>query len=415
MQNSSLLLLSIILFMVIGCNPDDEILRKRFQNIDESADGPTELFTDDMLNKELDPFGGKEICGQVIEKSLLSHGNFIGGNLFIANTEDKLFFKFIPVEGWLVLEVNLYLGNLDDIPASQSGNPQYSEFLNTYIYDPPLPEVSVPIDLSDIEIEDDGSITIVVHAKIIEINGLEPKIKSVIAQWDDDLLFLGPRRGGGFIYEIQSCDEDPYTTSGDGENFDPDNGLLVNPLCVLPAQLPLINRKNDPDQAAVLGAVDFSIVSENMIFSFSVDPDWKIASIHINAGDFDDDQYNAGGNVPPGHYDYSKSFEPAEEATIGNPLEFPVLLLEIEDDLEEGCGKFYVQATLLKEVYEGDILVESITQSVSIAWSQDINSSSRHGGGSPVSGSQGEGGSQGSGSNIEPASMPICIIECGTD
>ncbi len=409
MQNPGLLLLSIILILCFACDPEDEILKKQVQKMDDSSDEPTELFTDDLLDKEFDPFGGKDICGQVIEKSLLSHGNFIGGSLFIANTEDRLFFKFFPVEGWLILEVNLYFGNLDDIPASQSGKPLYSEFLNTYIYDPPLPEVSVPVDLSDIDIEDDGSITIVAHAKIIEINGLEPKIKSVIAQWDDDLLFLGPRRGGGFIYEIQACEEDPFATTGLEDEY------TIDQLCVDPSQLKLYTRNNDPEQMQPMGTVDLYTVAENMIFSFIVDMEWKIASIHINIGDFDDDQYNAGGNVPPGHYDYSKSFEPAEEATIGNPLEFPVLLLETEDDLEEDCWKFYVQATLLQEVYEGDILVESITQSVSIAWSQDINSSSRHGGGSPVSGSQGEGGSQGSGSNIEPASMQICIIECDTD
>ena len=260
-----------ILILCIGCDPEDEILKKRVQNMDESSNDPTELFIDDMVNKELDPFGGKEICGQVIEKSLLSHGNFIGGSLFVANTEDKLFFKFIPVEGWLINEVNLYIGNLDDIPASQSGNPQYSEFLNTYIFNPPLPEVSVPINLSDIEIEDDGSITIVAHSKIIEIedDGLEPRIKSVIAQWDDDLLFLGPRRGGGFLYEIQSCDADPYTASGEVETIDPDNGLVIEPICVDPPQLPLNNRKSDPAQAEILGIVDLFTVGENMIFSLA--------------------------------------------------------------------------------------------------------------------------------------------------
>jgi hypothetical protein len=420
MKKLSLVLLSIILIMVIGCNPDDEILQKRVQNMDEISDDPKELYTDDILNKELDPFGGKEICGEVIEKSLLSHGNFIGGSLFIANTEDKLFFKFIPVEGWLISEVNLHIGGLDDIPASQSGNPQYSEFLNTYIYNPPLPEVSVPFDLLDIEIRDDGNITIVAHAKIIEIedDGLEPRIKSVIAEWDDDLLFLGPRRGGGFIYEIQSCEEDPYATAGEGETTDPDADLLVDPLCVDPAQLPLINRKSDPEQAETLGIVDFFTVAENMIFSFSVDPDWKISSIHINAGDFDDDQYNGGGNVPPGRYDYSESFEPAKEATNENPLEFPVLLLEIEEALDEnGCGEFYVVASLYQEIYDGDILIERISQSVSILWSENINASSRHGSGSSFSsGSQGGGsGSQGGGSNIDPASVILCLEACDTE
>jgi hypothetical protein len=369
-----------------------------------------------MLNKELDPFGGKEICGQVIEKSLLSHGNFIGGGLFVANTEDKLFFKFIPVEGWLISEVNLYFGNLEDIPASQSGNPQYSEFLNTYIFDPPLPEVSVPFDLLDIEIGDEGNITIVAHAKIIEIDGLEPRIKSVIAQWDDDLLFLGPRRGGGFIYEIQSCDLDPYATSGEGDPADLYDELLIDPLCVNPPQLPLINRKSDPEQTETLGVVNLFTLAENMIFSFSVDPDWKIASIHINVGDFDDDQYNGGGHVPPGRYDYNETFEPAAEATIGNPLEFPVQLIEIEEDLDGGCGKFYIQVTLYQEVYENDILIETITQSVSIAWSENIDASSRHGSGSLVSGTQGGGsGSQGGGSNIDPESMNLCLEQCVTE
>ena len=136
----------------------------------------------------------------------------------------------------------------------------------------------------------------------------------------------------------------------------------------------------------------------------------------IIVGDFDADQFNGGGNVPPGRYDYSESFAPAVEATIENPLEFPVLLLEIEEDFEEGCGMFYVQATLYQEVYEGDILIKTITQSVSIAWSENINASSRHGGGSPVSGSQGGGsGSQGGGSHIEPAGMILCLGECNIE
>ena len=417
MKNLIASLFILLLFASIGCNPDDELLQKRSHSEVNPSNTSTGLFADNSADKELELFGGKEICGQIIEKPMLSNGNFIGGSLFIANTEDQLLFKFVPVEGWQITEVNLYFGSLVEIPASQSGNPQFSEFANTYIYNPPLPEVSVPFDLLDIEIEDDGNITIVAHAKITDGDELDPAVKSIIAQWDDDdLLFLGPRRGGGFLYEIQSCDIDPYGASGDDDAVSGmEDELLVDPLCVNPDQWSLFNKKNDPDQVEILGEVEFSTDAENMIFSFSVEPDWMISSIHVNVGDFDGDQFNASGNVPKGRYDFSMSYEPAEVATIEDPLEFPVQLLEIEEDLDEnGCGKFYVQATLYQEVYENDILI-SITQSVSIAWSENLNASSRHGGGSLAGGSQGGGsGSQGGGS-VDPASMILCLDVCTTE
>jgi hypothetical protein len=411
--------------MVIGCNPDDEILQKRFQNMDESADDPTELFSDDMVNKELDPFGGKEICGQVIEKSLLSHGNFIGGSLFIANTEDKLFFKFIPVEGWLISEVNLYIGNLEDIPASQSGNPQYSEFLNTQIYDPPLPEVSVPINLSDIEIEDDGSITIVAHTKIINNNEEVSVVKSVLAEWDDDLLFLGPRRGGGFYYEIQSCDIDPEASA---LNEDPASGLedevtVFNYCGVEPAELKLKNKKNDPTQVEILGTVYLSTDEENMNFDFSVVEDWKIESIHVNVGEFDQDQYNPAGTVPIGKYDFGESYVPAMAATIEIPYPFDVPLVEMVEELDNSdCAIFYIVANLTREIIQDDIVITE-SQAVSVAWSNDLSASSRQRGGSISGGSQGGstpgGGSQGSGSpsqgSVEPASINLCLQPCADE
>ena len=391
---------------------------KRFNSGDNLSNASIELIADDSADKELDLFGGEEICGLIIKKPMLTNGNFVGGTLYIANSEDEILIKIIPVEGWLISEINLYFGDLAEMPASQSGNPLFSEFIDTYI-NPPLPEVSIPIDLLNSIIGDDGNITVVAHAKIAKITDgdeLDPAVKSIIAQWDDDLLFLGPRRGGGFLYDMQSCDVDPDGTSVDD---DPLAGmvdeLLDEPLCVDPDQLPLFNKKNDQDQVETLGAVEFSADAENMIFSFSVDPAWMISAIHINVGDFDNDQFNGGGNVPKGMYDFGMSYE-TPVATIEVPLVFTVPLIEIEDDLnDEGCGEFYVQVTLYQEIFDGEIPIGSNTQSVSIAWSDGLSVSGRQRGGSLVGGSQGGGsGSQGGGS-IDPASVSLCLEPCPSE
>jgi len=427
MRNPILFLFIMAFFAGIGCNPDDELLLKRFQNGENDSNPIAELIADDSGSKELDLFGGEEICGLIIKKPMLTNGNFVGGTLYIANSEDEILIKIIPVEGWLISEINLYFGDLAEMPASQSGNPLFSEFIDTYI-NPPLPEVSIPIDLLNSIIGDDGNITVVAHAKIAKITDgdeLDPAVKSIIAQWDVDFLFLGPRGGGGFLYDMQSCDVDPDGTSVDD---DPLAGMVdelpVEPYCVDPGELPLFNKKNDPDQVEPLGMVEFSTDAENMIFSFSVgDPEWKISSIHVNVGDFDADQFNGGGNVPLGRYDFNASYEIAEEATIEDPFEFFVPLIEIESDLnDEGCGEFYVQVTLYQEIFDGETLIGSNTQSVSIAWSDGLSVSGRQRGGSLVGGSQGGGsGSQGGGSgsqgggSIDPASIPLCLYVCTTE
>lgn len=263
------------------------------------------------------------------------------------------------------------------------------------------------------------------RTKIINNNEEVSVVKSVLAEWDDDLLFLGPRRGGGFYYEIQSCDIDPEASAlnGDPASGLEDEVLVFNYCGVEPAELDLKNKKNDPTQVDFLGKVYLSTDEENMNFDFSVVEDWKIESIHVNVGEFDQDQYNPAGTVPIGKYDFGESYETAVAATMEVPYPFDVPLVELVEELDNSdCAIFYIVANLTREIIQDDIVITE-SQAVSVAWSNDLSASSRQRGGSISGGSQGGstpgGGSQGSGSpsqgSVEPASVEFCLQPCADE
>jgi len=409
-------LITLLLIACIGCNPESKLLLEELTFPEDSEATEFDVILETV---SIDP---EAICGDIVEKPLITGGGkSVLGTFLIANDQDKIYLEFIMKECWEIVETHIYIGDFDDMPVLTSGKPDYYEFTYTNIYDPLPLEVSIPIGIQDLPKDENGILEIVAHAKIINNSGEVPVVKSVLAEWDDDLLFLGPRRGGGFYYEIQSCPNDLAASALNGDLVPGlDDEMLVFDYCgVDKPEWDLWNKKNDPTQVEKLGTVLLSTDEENMIFEFTVVENWKVESVHVNVGAFDTDQNNPVGTVPRGKYDFGASYDPPEATTVEDPLPFTVALVEMVGELDGNCEIFYIIANLTRDIIVDDVVIGTESQAVSVAWSNDLSASSRQRGGSIGAGSQGgstQGGGQGSGSpsqgSVEPASVYLCLLPC---
>jgi len=368
MKNLIISSITLSLLALIGCTTENDILNKSFSG----QDGESVLITE-SLNEVPQSFELEEICGTIMEKSLVSKGEFVGGTLYVANDNDQLNLIFVAAEGWMISETHLYFGDFEDIPSPGHGNGTISlgQFPYKKHYDPPLVEVPmISIPIQDLPFDYENKLTIVAHATVVSGEGEDLESYSVYAEWDEWLWFSGPQWGGGFIYDRQFCEGEMVTAelAADAET-EAVSLLEATTMCFEPVMLNLTF-----DNEEYIGTVNFSFDAtyENLVVTYTLyeDSEWDISVVHINIGELTSDQQSKGkgrgtNNPVVGKFDYVYHLGEIDDK-INYAYSIPLIELN-SDFLDGGCEDFIVQATLISEV-ETDGIIEEITKSAFIEW-----------------------------------------------
>jgi len=319
------------------------------------------------------------ICGIVTEKSLVSNSEFVGGNLSIANDAEQLMFLYEAAEGWLIQEVQLYFGDMDQIPTVTNGNPITGHFPFKTSINPPSSTVPVSFLLEELPFDEYNKLTIVAHATVISGEGDELVSKSVYAVWDDELTFSGNKWGGGFVYEKQLCDGEALPAEIEANAVaETTEAEVTGLMCFEPTQLFLTF-----DNEEYIGTVDFALddALENMVVTYTLfdESDWNISVVHINIGDLESSQISKGNASTPvvGQFDYVYHLDASVDNILSYAYSIPVADLD-PGFLAGGCEDFIVQATLVTEV-EVDGVISEVTKSAFAQWEQSFASPKKGG------------------------------------
>ena len=357
----------VFIIALLGCDTENDILLKKRLLVE---DPPNEALTSDDIY--FIPINPENICGAIVEKPLKANDEFIGGLLSIANDEDNIFVSFKTIEGWMIGETHLFLGDIENLPTTNSGNPILGHFPYK-TYEEPQVEITISVLRSALVFEDEN-ITIVAQAKIFKGEGEDLVTRSLFAEWDENLSFSGPRWGGGFEYEIQLCEE-LITVSESEVNNDLETEItepvIPDVICLNQERRDLVIY--DLGEEIIVGFVEFSFDTENFNFLYTLqENDWMIKTVHVNVGLLEESQSGSGqgkNNNKPiiGKFDFSESLV---EPSVIYPFSIP--LDEFSNDFLNGvCEIFIVHATLSKEV-EQDGIIEVITKSAFAEWDIDI-------------------------------------------
>jgi len=360
--------------MLISCTKENDIME--FSDTEQNTEALLSMASEYTVGTSISL---ETICGIVTEKSLVSNGDFVGGTLSIANDAEQLMFLYEATEGWLISEVQLYFGDLDEIPAVSNGNPIMGHFPYKTSVNPPLAAVPVSFILDELTFDETNKLTIVAHATVISGEGDELVSKSVYAAWDEGLTFSGNKWGGGFVYEKQLCDGEVLPIEIlENAAAEMSEAEVTGLMCFAPAQLFLTF-----DNEEYIGTINFALddALENMVVTYTLfdESDWNISVVHINIGDLELSQISKGnsGNPVVGQFDYVYHLDASVDNILSYAYNIPLVDLNPEF-LAGGCEDFIVQATLVSEV-EVDGVISEVTKSAFAQWEQSFASPKKGG------------------------------------
>lgn len=102
------------------------------------------------------------ICGYLPVSDFIAGQNYKAGNVYIANSEEKLYVSIVMNEGWVLGCTHLFIGEFGDIPLNNSGNPQIGKFPFYNCFKKGISSVTFEFNRADF----DKSVAIVVHGEV---------------------------------------------------------------------------------------------------------------------------------------------------------------------------------------------------------------------------------------------------------
>lgn len=73
-------------------------------------------------------FKTSEICGGVVEYSLLAGQYIESGSIYTSNDDENLYISYNTIDGWELKKIHLYIGTIDGLPTTNNGNPKIGQF-----------------------------------------------------------------------------------------------------------------------------------------------------------------------------------------------------------------------------------------------------------------------------------------------
>lgn len=166
--------------------------------IPESGDETVETDETDTNDLVADPLTLSFVDDQF---NLIIGQETVAGFVNFSINEDFLTVEFnLTITGWLISEVHINIGALDELQFGNSDNPKVGYFDYVYHYDVPGNPVIYQIPVNELSAEFLGGNCEIftVHATLVDETDYTLQ-KSAFVEWDENLAFSGTRKGGSFL------------------------------------------------------------------------------------------------------------------------------------------------------------------------------------------------------------------------
>ena len=207
--------LAILFVAIISCGQEDQI--DSFKPVDHSItvdkNSIVQLEATDLTQDEIE----KLSCSKSLAVPLYAGQDNHVGTITISNSEDELFitYSILDDSNWWLMETHLFVGEIDDAPFNNKGNPQIGKFPYHGDHDLTKEYPFGPIPLDDLS----ENISIIAHAVVVQQEDGQTTANETAFGFSDK-EFEGNRWGWIIDYEIQNCDNEDDGTNDDDEDDD---------------------------------------------------------------------------------------------------------------------------------------------------------------------------------------------------
>ena len=229
-------------------------------------------------------------CGDPVVTNLMAGQNIDAGSITVQNTQDSLYVTFTTDGGWVMGKTHLYVGTLENMPVTGTGNPQIGNFPYQHTIDPYATSDQYAIALSDLP----DCFIVAAHAEV-HLIGSNGEVVDSQTGWGQGTQMN--ESGSWAMYSsycVQDCSPCEFTT----QTFDLFAGQTID-----------------------VGSLQVTNDDQNLYVTYQSTDDWYIGKVHVYAGALDGMPVN-NSNVPvPGQFPYSQTYDPyTQTATITIPL-----------------------------------------------------------------------------------------------
>jgi hypothetical protein len=209
-------------------------------------------------------------CGSSSVFTLFAGQSINAGNLTVVNDQENIYVTYTTTGGWLLIETQLFVGNLANVPLAGQSNPKIGNFPYKAKHSPNVTSFTYVISREGLS----ESIVIAAHASVVK-----PGSKQETA-WSSGNRFSSKGSWATYSnYELQGCCE------------------------VEPVEYDYIGGQN-----IVTGVLSVTNDNENLYVTFVINGDWYLNATQLYVGSAQSIPVN-GSNVPmPGHFPYKVSY-----------------------------------------------------------------------------------------------------------
>lgn len=218
MKKKISIVISLFLLLLIhtSCDQEEQINSSKSVDseitIDKSAQIPFESTT--LKKDEI----AENSCDDPVETILYAGQHIVVGKVYISNDDENVFVTYdVSSSNWWLQETHLYVGDIDDAPFGNTGNPKIGHFPYHGDHDL-IKEYTFTIPLDQLE----DCFSVISHAVVVQKeNGSVSSKETAFGHGDNE--FDGSRWGWFLDFCEQSCEKD-----GDGENSGNEDPLEGN-------------------------------------------------------------------------------------------------------------------------------------------------------------------------------------------
>lgn len=113
-------------------------------------------------------------CGTPLSVDLLAGKTIVSGSVTVANDENTLYITYSTQNGWLLKEIQLYVGTSSLLPVNKAGNPTIGHFPYKQSFNPYVTTYTFALPLVDFP----DTMTIAAHAVVVQVDGAGTILKS---------------------------------------------------------------------------------------------------------------------------------------------------------------------------------------------------------------------------------------------
>jgi len=210
------------------------------------------------------------ICGDQFHNDLIAGQNSVMGEVMVYNSKDMLYIVYSTHENWFISETHAYVGALENMPQTPTGNPKLGNFpyntshspgVNTFTYQIPMNQLTLCFE-------------IVAHASVYKTDAQGNVIQTETAFGKGNQINSKGSWAMHFNYCLQECSCN-YTT---------------------------VNADLFGGQTIPVGTLSITNDENNLYVTYSTHDAWFITQTHLYVGALENMPVNKSNTPIPGQF-----------------------------------------------------------------------------------------------------------------